>query len=187
VQALRSVCAIPCRQEYDVLVTHGGRVAVNHYQTAKAACAVMPIAAPGAMLVLAASNADPEPVGKPEYRLLLARLRESGPAGFLKLLRDPGWQFVPDQWEVQKWAQCFLKLGGFDRLIYCTTGIPAEELARLPGRSGDELVPAAGPRDPQAMVQEAVRHAVRQKRDERGTEPRCAVLIDGPYGVPVLG
>jgi len=43
VKKLEEYCLIPVEAEYDIVLTLGGSVAVNHYQTAKAAYGVIPI------------------------------------------------------------------------------------------------------------------------------------------------
>ncbi len=184
--AVRDASMIPCRHEYDVIVTHGGKAAVNHYQAAKAAYCTIPVIAEGGLVVLAAHNSDDEPVGKPGYGKMLKLLMQSGPGGFTEMIKKKEWVFVPDQWQVQKWDQFFMKAGAFENLIFCTTGIPYKDLARLPGKPGYELVRDHECTDPGLMVQKAVHHAVREKERELGGKPRTAVLMDGPYGIPVI-
>jgi nickel-dependent lactate racemase len=187
---------IRCRGEYDIVITHGGKVAVNHYQAAKAAFGTIPIIRKGGIVVLAAHNNDPEPVGKPDYKKVLALLMEKEPGTFSGYITSPQWDFVPDQWQVQKWDQFFQKAGGFENLIYCTTHIPRDVLADLPGRSGysvldgdEENRKAAGSENTsnaEVMVQAAVDTAVHEMRQRLGREPSIAVLADGPYGVPSI-
>lgn len=43
VKKLRGYCLIPVNHEYDIVLTSGGSVAINHYQAAKAAYGVIPI------------------------------------------------------------------------------------------------------------------------------------------------
>ena len=198
---VRNTAVIPCRDPYDIIITHGGKVAVNHYQAAKAAYGTIPVIREGGIVILAAYNGDPEPVGKPEYKELLDLLRKKGPGVFSEYIKRPEWEFVPDQWQVQKWDQVFMKLGGFEKLIYCTDNIPADVLSALPCRSGYEFLSGEGVKTAklpqrrnaetsrqtvQTMVLETVRYAVQQKTDELGREPLVAVLPDGPYGVPLL-
>jgi nickel-dependent lactate racemase len=182
VATVRGWAEIPTEQEYDVVLTHGGRVAVNHYQAVKAACSVIPIVRSGGVVVLAARNSDAEPVGKRDYRQLLQVLRREGPGSFSKLLMGEQWSFVPDQWEVQKLDQFFMKVGSFDGLIYCTTGIDAEELGKLPGKSGYDVAGTDNV-DIKTMVQDAIDYAV-TAYDVK--EPRIAYVEDGPYVCPVL-
>lgn len=91
--------AVRIDREYDVVLTHGGRVTVNHYQAAKAAYEAIPAVKRGDTLILVAHNDDPEPVGKPEYRKVMELLKKSGPGEYSRLIRGGGWTFIPDQWQ----------------------------------------------------------------------------------------
>jgi nickel-dependent lactate racemase len=182
---------IACAHAYDVVITHAGKVGVNHYQAAKAAYGAIPVVARGGVLVLFARNSDREPIGKPEYRRLMRMLAEHEPGEFSRIISRPEWEFVPDQWQVQKWDQFFESAGGYDRLIYCTTGIPERDLGWLPGRSGYEFLgesrgDQAVRDDAEGMVRCAVSAALGEQTERLGSEPRVAVLTDGPYAVPTL-
>ena len=109
-------------------------------------------------------------------------MRENGPGGLSDLLKSSSWQFIPDQWEVQKLDQFFKKVGSFDGLIYCTDNIEPEELKQLPGRSGYDFV-APGCRDVASMVQSAINRTVDSWHAKK---PRFAYVKNGPYAVPVL-
>lgn len=63
-EGVRKYSLIPADQEYDIVLTPGGSVAINHYQAAKAAYGVIPIIKKGGILILAAHNSDKEPIGK---------------------------------------------------------------------------------------------------------------------------
>jgi lactate racemase len=184
---VKSISEIVCSHEYEVVLTHGGKVAVNHYQAAKAAYNTIPIIARGGTVILAAHNNDPEPVGKPEYKELLNLLSLKGPGEFTKYIRSPDWEFLPDQWQAQKWDQFFQKVGGFENLIYCTTNIPPDILAELPGIPGyNFLLDTNKSPDPGEIVQQAIIGTVRTKELELNRNPRIAVLLDGPYCVPAM-
>ena len=182
VETVRKWVEIEVDNEYDIVLTHGGRVAVNHYQSVKAACSVIPIIKPGGFAVLVAHNGDAEPVGKDNYRRVLQVLKDEGPGSFTDLLKSRRWNFVPDQWEVQKLDQFFKKVGSFDGLIYCSTNIGPDELKKLPGRSGYEFA-GSDCTDIASMVQSAVDHAV---NSSHAKEPRFAYVKDGPYAAPVF-
>ena len=182
VQTLRSWVEIAAAHEYDIVLTHGGKVAVNHYQAVKAAYAVIPILKRGGVAVLVAHNGDEEPIGKKNYRRVLQVLKEEGPVSFSDMLRSRRWQFTPDQWEVQKLNQFFQKAGSFESLIYCTTNIEPDELKKLPGRSGYDIA-GSDCADIAVMVQHAIDHAFASSDVH---EPRFAYVQDGPYVVPVL-
>lgn len=182
VERVRQCAEIKVKHEYDIVLTHGGRVAVNHYQAVKAAYSIIPIIKHGGVVILVAYNGDAEPVGKAEYKKVIRVLCEKGPRAFTDLLKSGSWQFILDQWEVQKLDQFFKKVGSFDGLIYCTNNIKPEELKQLPGRSGYDFV-APGCRDIATMVQNAIEHTV---TSSQGKEPRFAYVKDGPYAVPFL-
>ena len=182
VEKLMEFSLIPVGHEYDVVLTHGGIVAINHYQAAKAACGVIPIIKREGLVILAAHNSDIEPVGKEDYKRVLKVLVEKGPGNFTEFIKSDSWQFTPDQWEVQKWDQFFKKVGSFDRLIYCTTNIEPETLHELPGRSGYDFTDG---KSIQKMVQNAVFYAV-DKMKQKGKQPEMAFVKEGPYAVPVL-
>ena len=61
----------PLDQEYDIVLTHGGYVGRNHYQTAKAACGAVPAVKQGGIIIIAANNRDAEPIGGAEYKSLI--------------------------------------------------------------------------------------------------------------------
>jgi len=185
VKKLKKFSIIPCENEYDIILTQGGKVAVNHYQAAKAAYATVPIIKKEGLVILAAHNADKEPIGKDEYKKVLGVLKEKGPGKFTEFIKSKDWQFVPDQWQVQKWDQFFRKVGNFENLIYCTTNILLEDLKKLPGKSGYEFVKKKDA-PPDEMVQNAVFYAVDKMRQKLGHDPKMAFIKEGPYAVPLL-
>ena len=175
---------IPVEQEYDIVLTHGGKVAVNHYQAAKAAYGASPIIKKGGLVILVAHNSDKEPVGKDDYKRVMRILKERGPGKFSEFIKRKDWEFVPDQWQAQKWDQFFKKIGSFDRLIYCTTNIAPADLKKLPGKSGYDFIRGKDVRIEQ-MVQNAIFYAVDEMR-QKVKKPKMALIKEGPYAVPVL-
>ena len=184
VKEVKKYCVIPVNHEYDTVLTHGGSVAVNHYQAAKAAYGVIPIIKRGGIVILVAHNGDKEPIGKNDYKKVMKVLRQKGPGKFTEFIKSDDWQFVPDQWQVQKWDQFFRKVGAFDRLIYCTTNIGPEELGKLPGKSGYDFLEGEKI-DIAKMVQGAVFYAVNEVR-QGVKEPKMAFVKEGPYAVPIV-
>ncbi len=181
-EMVRESSLVQVDHEYDIVLTQGGSVALNHYQSAKAACGAVPILKNGGTVILAAHNSDAEPVGKENYKKLLRLYVEKGRGKFTDLISSDGWQFVPDQWEIQKWEQFFRKAGSFDNLIYCTTGIKPEILRNLPCKSGYDLTDTGDITD---IVQHAVFYAVDRAEHMTGRST-MAFVKEGPYAVPVL-
>ena len=162
VELVRRVVAIPVDREYDIVLTHGGYVGINHYQNAKAACNALPVVRENGFVILAACERDTDPVGPATYRTLLQLLKLQGPDGYLAALLNPAWKFTKDQWEPQMWGKVIGKVGE-EGLLYCTAFIPEEEQRLLPGTPGwdflpDRIFPQYGEAT-QAMVQNALVYA----------------------------
>jgi len=175
VEHLRKYCEIHLEKKYDLVLTHGSKVAINHYQAVKGAWAALPAVKKGGKIILLAHNQDEEPIGSNYYKDLLKRFQEVGVGNFYPLLLSPEWTFTHDQWEVQKWEQVFTRIGGTENLIYCTVNIPPEVLATLPGISGYKFTRGSVP-DIKEMLQRAVYYCVSQKEN-----PSMAFLKEGPY------
>ncbi len=185
VARLLNTGAIRIAREYDLVLTHAGFAGINHYQTAKAAVEAVKAVRPGGTVILAANHTDVDPVGGPNYRRVLPMLRQYGPAEFVRRLRSPDWQFIPEQWEVQMWCRVFRKLGHLDHLVYCAPRLAGALFRRrgIPGRDGGAALPAGA--DDRAAAEAMVQKAVDAYfHDHAGAN--AAVLLDGPYGVPAL-
>lgn len=185
VKKIREYCLISVDHEYDIVLTQGGSVAVNHYQAAKAAYGVIPIIKREGIVILVAHNSDEEPIGKADYKKVIEVLKEKGPGRFTKFIKSRNWQFTPDQWQVQKWDQFFSKIGAFGRLIYCTTNINPEDLKKLPGKSGYDFVEEENINLGE-MVQNAIFYAIEKMKQKVKREPKMALVREGPYAVPVI-
>jgi len=183
---MKGYTAIPLSRAYDIVLTHAGYAGRNHYQTAKAGCGAVRAARAGGAVIIAADNRDREPVGSPEYRRLLERLKALGVDGYVRMIRDPAWTFTKDQWEPEVWGRVLRKVGE-EGLVYCAPRVAAAEFARLPGRSGWDFFdgPPQRPDSETArtMVQNALRFLVARHR-AKGALPSVAVLREGPYGIP---
>ncbi|MBE0604365.1 MAG: DUF2088 domain-containing protein, partial [Deltaproteobacteria bacterium] len=188
VELVRRVVAIPVGQEYDIVLTHGGYVGINHYQNAKAACNALPVVRKNGFVILGACERDADPVGPETYRTLVHLLKLQGPDGYLAALLNPAWKFTRDQWEPQMWGKAIEKLGE-EGLIYCTAFIPEEDQRLLPGTQGWDFLPdKIFPRDgdaTRAMVQNALVYACNHPKWE-GATPSVAFIKEGPYAVPFL-
>jgi nickel-dependent lactate racemase len=183
---MKGYTAIPLDREFDIVLTHGGYVGRNHYQTAKAGCAALPAVKTGGTIIIAADNRDREPIGSPVYRHLIGSLKTLGVEGYLDLIRSPAWSFTEEQWEPEVWGRVLRKTGERG-LIYCSPQIPEAEFSGLPGRSGHEFIdkdefPTAQD-SARAMVQNALLFVL-SRHLEKGEWPSTAVIREGPYAVP---
>ncbi len=182
VAKLHEYVSIPVRKKYDLVISHSGFVGVNHYQAAKAAVVCSSIIKDEGFCVLASHHTDTDPVGGPLYKKMLRLLLKRGAKGFEKLITDPSWEFVPEQWEAQMWARLFRKIP-FENLLYGSFEIPGLDFSWLPGTDARTLAPNAS--SLKELIEQAVLWALKELHS-RGTEkPEIAVLVDGPYGIPV--
>jgi len=188
VSKIKSYVEIPVEEEFDIVLTHGGYVGRNHYQTAKAAVGALAAVKPKGVIIIAADNRDEEPIGGPEYKTLTHLLKLQGAEGYVDLLRSPAWKFTKDQWEPEVWGRVLRKVGE-EGLIYCTSDIPEKTFAMLPGISGYEFLTPAGRKKARVKkVQEMVQNAViyfYENLESRRVSPRMAFIREGPYAVPV--
>lgn len=187
-ELVRRVVAIPAPREYDIVLTHGGYVGINHYQNAKAACNALPAVREGGFVILGACERDADPVGPDTYRTLVHLLKLQGPDGYLAALLNPAWKFTRDQWEPQMWGKAIGKVGE-EGLIYCTARIPEGDQRLLPGTPGwdflpDGIFPECGEAT-RTMIQNALIYAFRHPK-WGGGEPSVAFIKEGPYAIPFL-
>jgi nickel-dependent lactate racemase len=185
---MKGYTAIPADCEYDIVLTHGGYVGRNHYQTAKAACGALPIVKKGGTLIVAADNRDTEPIGTPEYKSLIHLLKLQGIERYLKIISHPDWKFTKDQWEPEVWGRVLRKIGE-EGLIYCTLEISEEDYCLLPGQCGLDFLRRKKKKPSLEMTQEMVQNAILfsvHRYRKRGVEPTMASIREGPYAVPYL-
>jgi nickel-dependent lactate racemase len=188
-EMIRGYAEIPLDREFDIVLTHGGYVGRDHYQSAKAGVGALPAVKRGGIIIIAANNRDPlEPIGSIEYKTLIHLLKIQGADRYLGLLRSPQWQFTKDQWEPEVWGKVIRKVGE-QGLIYCAMEISREDHCLLPGVCGLDLLKGKR-KNPtldraREMVQNAVLLAISRCR-EKGIEPTMAFIREGPYAVPVL-
>jgi nickel-dependent lactate racemase len=186
-QHMKGYTAVSIEQEYDIILTHGGYVGRNHYQTAKAACGALPAIKNGGTLIIAADNRDMEPIGTPEYRSLIHLLKLQGIDRYLKIISHPDWKFTKDQWEPEVWGRVLRKIGE-EGLIYCTLEISKEDYCLLPGECGLDFLKRRKkkptPEMSEQMVQNAILFAIYRFWEKR-IEPTMAFIREGPYAVPI--
>ncbi|MDR0388846.1 MAG: nickel-dependent lactate racemase, partial [Spirochaetaceae bacterium] len=110
-EKVKDYVGIPAKGYYDIVVSHGGFVGVNHYQIAKTAVASLGLLKKDGYLIVAGNNTDAvNRLGSLQYRTCLQLLRHLGPEAFVRLIKSPDWVFLPDQWQVQMWAKLFERI-----------------------------------------------------------------------------
>jgi nickel-dependent lactate racemase len=188
-EMIKGYAEIPLERQFDIVLTHGGYVGRDHYQTAKAGVGAVPAAKKGGVIIIAANNHDSRPIGGPEYKTLSHLMKLQGPDGYLELLRNSQWRFTKDQWEPEVWAIPLRKVGE-EGLIYCSGEIPKEDYVILPGTGGYEFLSGdhedgSNLEKAQAMVQNALIYSVDQLRGS-DIEPSICYIREGPYAIPVF-
>lgn len=186
VEKLSEYTTIPIEHEYDLVVTHGGFVGLNHYQTAKTAVGAALAVKPGGKMIIAADITDLDPVGSNNYRTVLHLLTMMGAEKFSQLLLSPDWAFVPDQWQVQMWAKVFRKINMED-LYYFSPQLPARDYQIIPGTDGNKFLPeelqyTGCPDTIRLFIEKAIRSCLETPGAEEKT---VAFLAGGPYGISV--
>ena len=188
-EMIKGYAEIPLERQFDIVLTHGGYVGRDHYQTAKAGVGAVPAVKQGGVIILAANNHDTEPIGGPEYKALSHLMKLQGPDGYLELLRNSHWRFTKDQWEPEVWAIPVRKVGE-EGLIYCSGEIPKEDYVILPGTSGYTFLSAefedrSNREKAQAMVQNALICSIDRLR-KSDIEPSVCYIREGPYAIPTF-
>ena len=188
-EMIKGYAEIPLERQFDIVLTHGGYVGRDHYQTAKAGVGAVPAAKEGGVIIIAANNHDVRPIGGSEYKTLSHLMKLQGPDGYLELLRSSHWRFTKDQWEPEVWAIPLRKVGE-EGLIYCSGEIPKEDYLILPGTSGYEFLLAeceggSNQEKAQAMVQNALIYSTDRFR-RKNIEPSICYIREGPYAIPTF-
>lgn len=196
VEHVRSFSQIPLEREYDVVVTHGGLVGINHYQAEKAGEVAAKAVRHGGYLVVVADTSDLDPLGTESYRRMLRLLADIGPEAFVRAIQAKDWEFVHDQWGVQVWAKAFSKVPR-EHIFYFSPQTPMEDYTILPCVHPGPLLAGArgwssgGPSTHGELVTHFVASAVARACEESektlGRRPVVAYLADGPHGIPVSG
>lgn len=182
VDKLRSYAAIPVEKKYDIVIGHTGYVGVNHYQAAKGALTSLPLLKKNGICLLAACHTDSDPIGGANYKRMLCLLDKLGPEKFVDSILSPSWTFVPEQWEAQMWARLFEKIPP-SNLIYCSFEIPEDSFSWIPGQDAKTIAPGAA--NLQELVEKSLAWAAEKLQSLSGREPQIALLLDGPYGIPI--
>ncbi|MBW2200249.1 MAG: nickel-dependent lactate racemase [Deltaproteobacteria bacterium] len=187
-EAMKAFVQIPIDAPYDIVLTHGGYVGRDHYQSVKAAVNAMPAVKENGLIIMVANNCDAEPIGSREYKTLLHLFKILGPDGYISILKHPDWIFTKDQWEPEMWGKPFRKVGA-DGLVYCGPQIPEEDFKIIPGVSGYDFIEkntvfSSIKAKAAAMFQNAVIFAAHHPRF-KGSKPSITFIVEGPYGIPM--
>jgi len=187
---VRSFVEIPPRERYDTVVTHGGRVGVNHYQVAKAAGVAARASRERGYVVAVADTVEPEPKGGECYQALMTLLKQIGPDSFGRLMQSDDWALVPDQWQVHMWSRVLRRIP-WSQLFYYSPQTPLQSYSTLPCAHIDKLLSGPDGLNPSQQInvfmQRAVNLACERIVANLGTQPKIAYLPVGPYGIPVEG
>jgi len=180
-EQLKSFVLLPIPRRFDIVVTHAGRGAINHYQAAKAATTGAQAVTQDGFLVVVADTTDPDPIGNGTYREMLELMKKVGPTAFRQLIGSSDWTLVPDQWEVQMWAKVLDRVPE-DHLFYYSPQTRLSDYAILPCADP----PAEGATtDVSEIVAAFIEQARQQATRALGRRPSIAYLSDGPFGIPV--
>ena len=176
---------VPFEKSYDVVISHAGFVGINHYQAAKTGSTAQKVVKPGGFVILAAENIDSaHPVGALTYRTTLQLLKLLGAEKFMKLIKSPDWVFIPEQWQVQMWSKLFSHIP-MDNFYYYSPQFTPEHYAVVPGIDGSQYVSSTSiTQAAQEFYLGALEDAA-NRMDKQINELSVAILLDGPYGIPV--
>jgi lactate racemase len=178
---LKTFVLLPLPHRFDIVVTHGGPGAINHYQASKAASAGALAATQDGFLLVIADTIDPEPIGNDTYKEVLRLLKKVGPGAYRQLITSSDWTWFPDQWVAQMWAKIMDRVPE-DHLFYYSPQTDPADYAFLP--CADYQPEWAGAEVPQ-VVADFIEEASRKVSLTLGRRPSIAYLPDGPYGIPV--
>ncbi|MDX9915354.1 MAG: nickel-dependent lactate racemase [Sphaerochaeta sp.] len=179
-EMVKGYARIPIQAEADIVITHAGFVGINHYQSAKAAFAAIGAVKKDGYLISIANFTDKKDIiGSVMYKTVVALLALSSGEQLTTLLHSPDWPFLPDQWQVQKWASVFEKIP-LDHYYHWAPQLDKGSAAGLPGKSIADLVEATD-------FSDAINAAIDDiKRREGGRDLTIAYLSDGPYAIPYV-
>jgi len=179
-EMVKGYARIPIAEEADIVITHGGFVGINHYQTAKAAFAAIGAMKKGGYLISVANFTDKKDIiGSVMYKTVLGVMSLSSGEQLTKLLHSPDWPFMPDQWQVQKGAPVFEKIPLANYYHW------APQLAKGAGAGlpGNNIANLGDVKD----FNDAIKAAVEDIRKREGGRPlKITYLSDGPYAIPYV-
>ncbi len=184
VEHLKSYTAIPVDKKYDIVVSHGGFVGINHYQVAKAGVEASRIVRENGYVLIGGDNTDTDPVGSIYYRTALQLLKIQGTENFEKILTSPDWAFILEQWQVQMWTKLF-KLIPQDHFYYFAPQFSDGEYMVCAGEDMRKLSGSDSASIPE-QISLALENLIEKVKLETGREEVSVCwMADGPYGVPL--
>jgi len=187
VEKIREYVVVPLEHHYDIVIIPAGFVGINHYQAGKAAIEAARAVKVGGQIIIVAKNTDTDPVGGHGYKQSLKLLAKHGKTEFLRMISDPQWEMIQEQWQVQMWSKVLTQIEDDNNLIYCALEIPDAEYQELPGVPGFQLLDQTELRNLTdeekitLMTEAAIQRAVRSSSEPK---PSVVLLKDGPYGIP---
>ncbi|MGE4453670.1 MAG: nickel-dependent lactate racemase [Sphaerochaeta sp.] len=180
-EMVKGYAKIPIKEEADIVITHAGFVGINHYQSAKAAFAAIGAMKENGYLISIANFTDKKDVvGSVMYKTVLSILALTSAKDLIGLLHSKDWPFMPDQWQVQKWASVFEKIP-LDHYYYYAPQIVGENNDGLPGIDASTLGES---NDYSRVVANIIQEI--KKREQRD-DLKIIYLNDGPYAIPYVG
>lgn len=188
VEKIKGTVGVSVPAAADIVVTHGGFVGINHYQTAKCAVASLGILKKNGWLVIIADTTDQgNVVGAVTYRTTLALLKLVGPQNFLRTICSPDWTFIPDQWQVQQWAKVFERIP-MDHMIFYSPKLDRIWWPGLPGLNGEMFLSETEREAPGAdcfakVVDGALSYIGRQEGKPLESL-QVTYVSEGPYVIP---
>lgn len=153
----------PLAAPADIVVTSGGGYPLDltYYQVIKGMIGALPVVKAGGTVIIAAEMA--EGTGGAHFRETL--LRTTDLQALVVEMARPGWEFLPDQWQVEELA----KATRHANVTVVTNGVAPDILAQM------FVTPAA-----------TVEDAVADARAVHGEQATIVVIPKGPYVLPTI-
>ncbi len=186
VEKIKSYVKINVEQEADIVITQAGFVGINHYQSAKAAFAsIGAMKKDGYLISIADFTDQKDTIGSAAYKVVLGILALSGADALVKTLYSKDWKFIPDQWQVQKWASVFQKIPQDHYYYFARQITDTKTSAMLPGINAADLFEKKDfSLDDLSLVINACLEDIYKK--EGRNDLSILWLNDGPYAIPYV-
>ena len=179
-EMVKGYAKIPVAEEADIVITHGGFVGINHYQTAKAGFAAIGALKKDGYLISIANFTDKKDiVGSVMYKTVLALLALTSSEELVRVLHSKDWPFIPDQWQVQKWASLFDKIP-LNHYFYYAPQLKGMQTNGLPGVNAQAFCEED---DFSKVVLATIEHI---RTIEGKKDLKIVWLSDGPYAIPYV-